>query len=380
MIASRPPEVASKRVDFLFLGETLLLPHLFPIVEALAKRAPDVRPDLWVSTSVHEDLLRTWLAGGPAAHARIRRAPGFRALKGLAAGDNPPLPNKLLMLARLAPRLALSRVVVVAEQTSLWLPRLLPLRARFVKTSHGVGSMSARDDPRRRAAAMMLVPSQLEKQTYLDRGFPDAKIGVTGYVKSEFRQRSQTSALFADARPIILYTPHWQRHRSSWWNWGREVVARLAAQDRFNVILAPHQRLIEKAPEVKDVLAAAARLPHVHADWSSFAMVDGSYTAAADIYLGDTSSQIVEYLARPRPAIFLNDSAIDWQASESHGFWSCGEVIDSLDALLPAIDGARAAHPRFAETQRLFAEASLGPLDGRAAWRAAGAVLDALQA
>jgi hypothetical protein len=115
-------------VAFLFLGETLLIPHLFPIVEALAER-PDIGIEIWVSTSVHEALLGGWIAQD---HVTIRRAPGFRSLPQGEAGRNPRLPNKLLMLARLAPRLWRAPVVVCAEQTSLWLPALLPLPAPFV--------------------------------------------------------------------------------------------------------------------------------------------------------------------------------------------------------------------------------------------------------
>ena len=48
-------------VAFFFLGETLLIPHLYPVVEALAAQT-DLRIDLWVSTSVHENLLRDWTA------------------------------------------------------------------------------------------------------------------------------------------------------------------------------------------------------------------------------------------------------------------------------------------------------------------------------
>ena len=71
----------TRKVAFLFLGETLLIPHLYPIVEALAAKS-DVPIELWVSTSVHETLLTQWTA--PFLTVRIRRAPGFRAV---ADGD-----------------------------------------------------------------------------------------------------------------------------------------------------------------------------------------------------------------------------------------------------------------------------------------------------
>ena len=364
------------RIAFLFLGETLLIPHLYPIVEALSA-ASDAPLDLWVSTSVHERLLAGWLPSLPRATARIRRAPGFRTLP--EGNVTPSLPAKLPMLARLVPHLIRTPVVVCAEQTSLWLPTLLPLPCRFVKTSHGVGSMSARDDRRRRSPWLTLVPSERERQSYLDRGFATDRILATGYVKSAFRQRSQRHPPFAAPRPILLYTPHWQPHRSSWPRWGVEIVRQLAEQDRFNVILAPHQRLVEHVPELRTVLGAVADLPHVHVDLDSFATIDGSYTAAAHIYLGDTSSQVVEFLATPRPCIFLNAQAVDWRGDPSHAQWACGDVLDDPGQLLPALDRAEADHPAYRDVQFAFARSSLGETGGRAAERAAAAILNTLR-
>jgi len=371
----KPPRIA-----FLFLGETLLIPHLYPIVEALAAESPDPRIECWVATSVHEGLLSGWLTeAGLAVRVRLRRAPGYLALPDLRRGENPPLPPKSLMLARLVPYLLGARAVVCAEQTSLWMPRLLPfLRWRFIKAAHGAGSMMARSDPRRRAAYRLLVPAEAEKARLIGVGVPAERIEVVGYVKAGFRGLARPPRLFADDRPVIVYAPHWQRHRSSWWAWGRPIVDILAAQERFNVILAPHQRLAETAPEVRDVLAAAASLPHVHADCDSFAMVDGSYMGAADIYLGDTSSQVVEYLIRPRPCIFLDPEAIDWRATDDHDFWACGEVVDRLDALPGALARARADHPRYEAVQRAFAADALGDAGPEAAHRAARAVIAAL--
>ncbi len=361
-------------VAFLFLGETLLIPHLFPIVEALAGMT-DVPIDLWTSTSVHEQMLREWI---DPARIGLRRAPGFRIVPDAEAGRNPKLPYKPLLLARLAPRLRHSPIAVCAEQTSLWLPTLLPLRTRFVKTAHGAGSMMARADRRRRAAALTLVPAEGEKRALAEHGVDPATIRVTGYVKAAFRQRTRPQALFAEPRPIILYTPHWQLRRSSWPAWGGEIVRLLAQQDRYNVILAPHQRLVETAPEVREVLAAVAPLPHVHCDLDSFATVDGSYTAAADIYLGDTSSQVVEFLAELRPCIFLNPQRRDWAGDPSYAQWRCGQVLDRLDAVMPAIDAAAALQPDFAARQVAFAAASLGDTSGAAPRRAASLILDLL--
>jgi len=362
-------------VAFLFLGEMLLIPHLLPIAEALAARG-DIPIEAWVSTSAHEELLANWVRG---RDVRVRRAPGFRRVRQASAGANPVLPNKLMLLAGMAPILARRPVAVCAEQTSLWLPALLPLRTRFVKTAHGAGSMSARTDRRRRAAALTLVPSEAEGQGLIANGVDPAKVHVTGYVKSAFRHRTPPTTLFSDKRPILLYAPHWQPHRSSWPHWGRHVVERLVACDGWNIIFAPHQRLVENAPELRAVLGSVAHLPHVHCDLDSFAMVDGSYTAAADIFIGDTSSQVVEFMATPRPCLFLNPQRTAWQGQSSYAQWRCGQVIDDLDLLLPAIAGARALQPAFEPIQRAFAARQLGDTSGRAAERAAALIARLLE-
>jgi len=366
-----------RRVAVLFLGETLLVPHLFPIVERLAAIDPGLPIDLWVSTSVHEAMLSRWTRA--LEQVRVRRAPGFRNVVDPGEGSSPPLPAKLPMLLRLVPYLACVPVVLCAEQTSLWLPRMFPwLPTRFVKTSHGVGSMSARDDRRRMAAFHTLVPSEQERQTYLARGMAPGRIVATGYVKAGFRQRTPARTLFPEERQILLYTPHWQPRRSSWPAWGEAVVAALTAQRTWNVILAPHQRLIERAPELRGVLEGVSNLPHVHCDIDSFATVDGSYTAAADLYLGDTSSQVIEYLMRPRPAIFLDPVGRDWQPDPSYAMWRAGEVVTDLTELAPAIARAAHRHHAFVDAQREIAAAALGDASGAGAERAAQEVLRVL--
>ena len=369
----------TRPVAFLFLGETLLIPHLYPIVEALAEAAPELPIDLWVSTSVHEALIGRWLAEGEIASARVRRAPGFRTIAGFENGRNPPLPAKLPMLLRLAPMLNRAALVVCAEQTSLWLPRMLPMRPRFVNVLHGAGSMLNRNDPRRRAAWKTMVPAEAERGALATHGVDRSSVEVVGYIKAGFRHRTAVPVLFADERPILLYAPHWQRHRSSWWSWGPQAIDTVLASGRYNLIFAPHQRLVEKAPGVRDVAAGLAGRGDVHCDLDSFAMVDGSYTAAADLYLGDTSSQVVEFLMQPRPCVFLDPLGAAWERDPSYAMWRAGEVVSDIAALDAALARAPERHGAFIEAQQRFAEAQLGDTSGAAPIRAARVILDAVQ-
>jgi hypothetical protein len=152
-------------------------------------------------------------------------------------------------------------------------------------------------------------------------------------------------------------------------------VEQLAGQSEFNVVLAPHQRLVETAPELREVLGRVAHLPHVHCDIDSFATVDGSYTEACDIYLGDTSSQVVEFLMRPRPCVFLNPQGAEWRNDPAFLQWHCGEVVEQLAALSSALRRAASLHEQFEDRQRDFAASSLGDTSGAAPARAAELIL-----
>lgn len=372
-----PMESRRSEVAFLFLGEMLLAPHLWPIIDALARLRPDLSIDFWVSTSVHEALVARWLTADH-ANVRVRRVPGFLTVEGFNAGRNPPLPSKLPMLARLAPRLLGTRVVVCAEQTSLWLPRILPTASRYIFTVHGAGPLNYNRDGRLKCAWRLLVPSNLHTPDHLAHGIDAGRIVETGYAKGSFPPSLRRTDIFGDDRPVLLFSPHWQRYRSSWWDWGRGIVDLLVAQDRYNVILAPHQRLFERDPGAKAILTAAQRHSHIHIDCDSFAMVDGSYTAMADLYLGDTSSQIIEFLARPRPCVLLQSPGMAWREADAKSYRDCGEVVRDLAAVLPAIEAATERHHRYAVFQGDFAARALGDTSAAAPTRAAEVIIQAL--
>ena len=371
-----PQRTVKRRTDvaFLFLGEMLLVPHMWPIVDCLARLRPDLVIDLWVSTSSHEALIGSWLNEAH-ANVRLRRAPGYRYFEFSSLGENPPLPPKLSMLARLAIPLSRVRVVVCAEQTSLWLPRVVPGIGRFIFTTHGAGAPNYNRDGRLRCADRLLFSSDLHDATHLAHGIRQERIVATGYVKSAFTPSLTRQSLFADDRPILLYTPHWQRYRSSWWDWGRDIVDMLVAQDRFNVILAPHQRLHERDLEVAAILERAAKHSHVHADIDSFAMVDGSYTNMADIYLGDSSSQLLEYIAKPRPAVLLDSPNMSWRTPDQSDYWRCGDIIKNIAELPAALDSAIEHFGQYRASQELLAFRAFGNTDGRAAQRAAEVIV-----
>ena len=107
--------------------------------------------------------------------------------------------------------------------------------------------------------------------------------------------------------------------------------------------------------------------------WSTSAIIAG-----ADIYLGDGSSQAVEFAERSRPIIFLNGDGIDWAADPRFSHWAMGQVVGDIAALDTALAKAHAEQPRFCAIQARYVTQMMGEDDGLASMRAAAAVHELL--
>jgi hypothetical protein len=155
-------------------------------------------------------------------------------------------------------------------------------------------------------------------------------------------------------RPVVLYNPHPSPHLSSWYRHGRDVLDFFVDNDDYQLIFAPHVMLFERRFVVSiDRLRVnrAGRLdqrylrsPNIHIDLGSRASTDLSYTTAADIYLGDASSQVYEFLYRPRPCLFLNSRRVAWRGDPNFEHWNAGPVIDHPDQLAAGLKLAIDSH------------------------------------
>ena len=106
--------------------------------------------------------------------------------------------------------------------------------------------------------------------------------------------------------------------------------------------------------------------------------IDGTYVAASDVYVGDASSQVYEFLAEPRPCVFLNAHGVDWPDNPHFAHWHLGDVIDRPDQLPAAIMAAGARHELYRPRQEALASATLGQSPSGAAARAAAAIIEFL--
>jgi len=374
---ARVPDGERERIAFLFFGELFLIPHLLPIAVALSRQddAPEIT--LFVITSVHEEIIAEALEGLGITTIGICRARGFRTFpKGARA--TPHLPWKPRILTRNAPAIMANDVVVVAERTSLWLPRIAKGRGpAFVYNEHGAGPHANFASPRNRAASRILMPGEGMAERFRACGNEDVPVSVVGYIKRDFIREISGSGrppLFPEARPTVVYVPHWLQHKSSWWDMGEQVLDHFAASDRYNLIVAPHIRLPEFVPDFEARVARFRDCPNIHIDATSFRLIDQSYINNADIYLGDGSSQVLEFAERPRPVLFLNPQGHDWANDPRFSHWAMGEVVGDIAGMDAALARAADRHPAFEPVQRAYVARMMGIEEGHASSRAAQAI------
>lgn len=109
-------------------------------------------------------------------------------------------------------------------------------------------------------------------------------------------------------------------------------------------------------------------------DLQSDRLFDMSYTSGADIYLGDVSSQVYEFVGTPRPCLFLNAHGVDWVGDPDYLFWTLGDVLDDLAQLPSALDQAPARHALYSAEQCERLARSIGGDPAGAARRGAEAI------
>lgn len=158
------------------------------------------------------------------------------------------------------------------------------------------------------------------------------------------------------------------------------VLQAFAEDPRYNLIFAPHVRLFDGKNPDRASVERFAQAPNIHVALSGEAMIDMTFTRLADVYLGDVSSQVYEFLRTPRPCAFINAHAAQWRDNPDYRHWAYGPVTDSAADILATIDRSRTEHADryLAEQQAGFAETFDLRADRSSSERAASAIVTTL--
>lgn len=252
------------------------------------------------------------------------------------------------------------------------------VRPKLIYTPHGFGDRAFAFVSRIATFDFVLLAGRKTEARMLQPGLiRPGDYALTGAIKLETADKlvSSEAPLFADDRPIVLYNPHFQPELSSWRRFLDPMLAGFQAQDALNLIVAPHVKMFRKASPAKRREVEARSTPSILIDTGSDRSVDSSYVSAASIYVGDVSSQVYDFIATPRPCVFLNAHGVQWRDDPNYVHWHLGDVVDDPSELMSAINSAPDRHALYRDRQEDLASATLGDRSGSPSERAADAIL-----
>ena len=360
------------RVGFLFNHDQIhQVAHSLPIAMALADSGFD--GEIVVATTNPRMAEEVRRLAGPSLgrqieHVELSLGQWSKKLDGLLGKA---LPSAKLLVYR--DNLDFFRsldILVVSEKTSLLLKTRYGLDGlTIVHTRHGAGDRAIGFDKASAGFDHVLCSGpKLKERLIAEAGVAADRISIVGYPKFDLVRGRAKHQCLPGVGKVVLYNPHPSPHLSSWYRHGRQVIEQFVGNPDYGLIFAPHVMLFERKFVVtvdKLRLDSPGTIPprfyeqdNIRIDLGSRASTDMTYTLGSDIYLGDASSQVYEFLLHPRPCIFLNSHGHKWQGDPNFRHWLSGEVISHPEELPEALARADELHERQyrAIQERLFAE------------------------
>lgn len=319
------------------------VPHIAPLAFALSRLRPDWTIEILCSTDAETVFAEEIGLAYPGHRVTLRRLATPFLTQILD-----PLVRQFAFYRKRSVQTANIRVfstfdaLVVPEMTSLALRRRPEMNGvKLIFSGHGAGDGYNQQvgmfDPRIDLFDLALLPGRRIARELTELGrFRATPYAIAGYPKLELR--GGRKKLFDNDRPTVLYNPTQNRLATSWHLFGTDVLDFFYASGDYNLIFAPHVLLFRRA------WSRGARLPRkyrstetVLIDTGSRSSVDMTYLNAADIYLGDLSSQVYEFIDRPRPCVFLDPIGVDYRDNPAFRTWSFGPVVQEIGELGPAL-------------------------------------------
>ncbi len=336
---------AAQEICFVFIGGTHQIYHLAPVAAEIARKESRFAVRCFCADQEAEAALHEIARRMGADMMEITRLPATWLTRLAVLVTGRPSAAKGPILASLRWRMRRACAIVVPERTSAAL-RKMGWRRLLIHFRHGAGDRAPASEKRLSAFDLIVMPGEKDIKRALNQGIDGARLRVGGYVKLDYLGSlpSAKEPLFNNGLPTVVYNPHFDPRISSlgiaW-----DIIERFRCQDRYNLVFAPHIRSVESMSRANyQRFLAQAVQGRIIVDLGSRDLFNMRYTEAADIYLGDVSSQLYEFLSRPRPAVFLNSHGTNWMSDPRYAGWHLGEVVDGPDTVIAAIDQAIVNH------------------------------------
>ena len=218
-------------------------------------------------------------------------------------------------------------------------------KTKLIFAGHGVANRSYSYSDKIKDFDLLLLAGRKEEtiRTKLNQ-LAEVSYEVIGYVKHEICQSLDFTSPFNDSKPVVFYNPHWLKEYSSFYDHGISILDQFSKDKSCNLIFAPHSLLTTRNQSIKAQILRFEQFDNIHIDLGSNACHDMTYLKLADYYLGDVSSQALEFLLiEPRPCLFIDVNDISGEDYEFHS-WELGDVTSNSDDIFKQLEQAAARH------------------------------------
>jgi hypothetical protein len=382
------------RLGVLFNHDTLhQIAHCAPIAVELLRSYPDIEISVLTSSAAQEALVRDIVtrAGVPMPEFVRLGVPQGIELADRILGKLAPLRRVAVLRSNLETFRSLDALMAPEATCTLLKTKFGLSGLKLIHSRHGAGDRSIGFKPVSRSFDLVLVAGEKIKQRLLAESLVrEDNCKVVGYAKFDLVgvDAGPGPRFFGNDNPTILYNPHLDPTLSSWFDWGEAVLDLFIRRPDLNLICAPHVMLFQRRLHTslekfrvrwrRRLKEKYLKHANIHVDLGSTNCIDMTYTRASDIYMGDVSSQIYEFIVEPRPCLFLNPRRLAWEGDRNFSHWRFGEVIGHLPALEAAIERGQTAFPAFEPVQKDALATTFDMGDTPASVRAARAVADFL--
>ncbi|WP_324699274.1 glycosyl transferase [Novosphingobium aerophilum] len=353
---------APRLIHVLAIGGAHQLPHIVPVACELERRHPG-SVTIFVPKAADVQAVRDLAArmGLPLPALVEMRLPA--PLNALVPG----FARKMARLIYWSPLLRDAELILCAERTSTILPRLWKQCPPLVHIPHGAGDRAVGFEKRFELFDHVIVAGEKDRDRLLAAGLVTPQhCTAAGPIKlaAMLRAGLHPAPLFDNGRKTILYNPHFTKKLNSFDAFAAKLIDAVVRDGRYNLVVAPHVRMAARWSASRRREWEALAVPgQVIVDLGSPRCNDMTYTCSADLYLGDVSSQVYEFLIRPRPCLFVNAHEAQWQDCEDYAMWHFGDVVAPDADPVAAIDQAFADHRAYVAWQKERMRYSIGGLD-----------------
>ncbi len=364
----------------LFIGGMHQALHIAPVAAALTERQ-GIKASAYVANADDAAALAILMQrlGAQPLNIIIMTLPiWLMKLSGLIRA------SKILRLIFWSGKIRRYDAILTAERSSTLLKRLPGRTPPMIHIPHGAGDRAKGFEPRLALFDHVIVAGPKDRRRMIAQGLvTPERCSVSGAIKVAACRRMQQNnvPLFDNDHPVVLYNSHFDHSLGSWSRFAEPLIKAVIADGRYNLIVAPHIRMFETASnEARDVWRRRAMSGRVIVDLDSERLSDMSYTSAADIYIGDVSSQVYEFLTVAKPCLFIDAHGAPWQDNPDYAMWQFGPVCSDIAQIMDALNHAKQGHSAYVEIQRMMVADALGDSGDRAAEVAAQQLVEAVEA